>query len=290
MSITIDDIKAMDASKAKEVFNGLYEKSPWVAEAMSTRISQCGDTLTSFASEMKSIVDNASYELKLELIRNHPDLAAKASVAKSMTEESQEEQARAGLNTLTVEEMKQFTDYNEEYKSKFEFPFILAVRNATKHTILNAFKSRLNNNKSIEFEECLSQIHKIAWMRLLTKVQFKPVGFLTCHVLDTACGCPAAGMRITLSRVDGNNRKLIKEFITNDDGRTGRALDGLDFTPGTYEWIFYCGPYFASKGLYTTGTPFLDEVPIRFGIDNPEDHYHVPLLVSPWSFSTYRGS
>ena len=115
MSITIDDIKAMGASKAKEVLNGLYEKSPWVAEAMSTRISQCGDTLTSFASEMRSIVDNASYELKLELIRNHPDLAAKASVAKSMTEESQEEQARAGLNTLTVEEMKQFTDYNEEY-------------------------------------------------------------------------------------------------------------------------------------------------------------------------------
>jgi hydroxyisourate hydrolase len=117
------------------------------------------------------------------------------------------------------------------------------------------------------------------------------VGFLTCHVLDTARGCPAAGMRITLSRraADGSSC-VIKSFVTNEDGRTGRALDGLDFAPGLYEWTFHCGPYFAKSGLYTSGTPFLDEVPIRFGIDNPEDHYHVPLLVSPWSYSTYRGS
>jgi len=136
-----------------------------------------------------------------------------------------------------------------------------------------------------------SQIHKIANMRLLAAVEWKPVGFLTCHVLDTARGCPAAGMRITLSRraADGSS-SIIKSFVTNEDGRTGRALDGLDFSPGSYEWTFHCGPYFAKAGLYTSGTPFLDEVPIRFGIDNPEDHYHVPLLVSPWSFSTYRGS
>ena len=102
-------------------------------------------------------------------------------------------------------------------------------------------------------------------------------------------------MRIQLHRLSPPESKvgLIGEFVTNDDGRLegGPALQGgLDFTVGTYEWVFYVGDYFASKGTYTSGTPFLDIIPLRFGIDNPDDHYHVPLLVSPWSFSTYRGS
>ena len=86
---------------------------------------------------------------------------------------------------------------------------------------------------------------------------------------------------------------LIKEFVTNDDGRLegGPALvGGSEFMVGVYEFTFYTADYFASMGTVTSGTPFLDVVPIRFGIDNPDDHYHVPLLVSPWSFSTYRGS
>jgi hydroxyisourate hydrolase len=104
----------------------------------------------------------------------------------------------------------------------------------------------------------------------------------------------AANMRITLTRLSPKDAKagLIATFITNNDGRLegGPALKGANFTVGTYEWVFYTGDYFASKGTLVAGTPFLDEVPIRFGIDNPDDHYHVPLLVSPWSFSTYRGS
>jgi 2-oxo-4-hydroxy-4-carboxy-5-ureidoimidazoline decarboxylase len=79
---------------------------------------------------------------------------------------------------------------------------------------------------------------------------------------------------------------LIKEFVSNDDGR----LDGGPALAGGAEFTFYTAEYFASRGTFTSGTPFLDVIPIRFGIDNPDDHYHVPLLVSPWSFSTYRGS
>ena len=103
-------------------------------------------------------------------------------------------------------------------------------------------------------------------------------------------------MRIHLHRLsppDAPQLGLLAEFVTNDDGRLecGPALKGgIEFTVGTYEWEFYVGDYFASKGTYVSGTPFLDIVPLRFGIDNPDDHYHVPLLVSPWSYSTYRGS
>ena len=104
-------------------------------------------------------------------------------------------------------------------------------------------------------------------------------------------------MRIQLRRIpdpsDETTVPVTLEFVTNNDGRLegGPALSGgNEFTAGMYEFTFYTGDYFASKGTFTSGMPFLDVIPIRFGIDNPDDHYHVPLLVSPWSFSTYRGS
>mmetsp|Transcript_1809 Transcript_1809/g.2172 ORF Transcript_1809/g.2172 Transcript_1809/m.2172 type:complete len:190 (+) Transcript_1809:23-592(+) len=189
--------------------------------------------------------------------------------------------------------MDRFTALNQAYKKKFSFVFILAVRNATKQTILSSFEARINHSKQREFEECITQIHKIAWMRLLAMFKPAPTGFLTCHVLDTASGKPADGLRITLKKLspETNDAETLGEFVTNDDGRlNGPALKGGDFKVGFYEWTFYVGDYFAKECLPTAGTPFLTEVPLRFGIDNPEDHYHVPLLVSPYSYSTYRGS
>lgn len=103
-------------------------------------------------------------------------------------------------------------------------------------------------------------------------------------------------MRIHLYRINptDNSRIFLNEFITNSDGRlsSGPALKGKDFVAGVYyEWIFFVGDYFAQlPHLKTSGTPFLNEVPIRFGMDDPDEHYHVPLLVSPFGFSTYRGS
>lgn len=112
-------------------------------------------------------------------------------------------------------------------------------------------------------------------------------------MLDTARGCPAAGMAITLCRrnEESGSMEQIAEFVTNSDGRlNGPALKGPDFIVGTYEWVFSVGDYFASNAVPTSGTQFLGDVPLRFGIDDPEAHYHVPLLCSPWSYSTYRGS
>lgn len=112
-------------------------------------------------------------------------------------------------------------------------------------------------------------------------------GFLTTHVLDTASGLPAAGMTLDLYRFDGDARNHVVTMVTNDDGRTdGPLLPVADFAVGRYEIVFQAGDYFGRDDL----PPFLDEIPIRFGINEPMSHYHVPLLVSPFSFSTYRGS
>ncbi|MEO0636016.1 MAG: hydroxyisourate hydrolase [Pseudomonadota bacterium] len=117
-------------------------------------------------------------------------------------------------------------------------------------------------------------------------------GFLTTHVLDTARGCPAAGIEIALYRVSGNSHRKIATATTNEDGRTDSPILPKDkFKAGQYELIFFAGDYLRSNGLVDgVDLLFLDQVPIRFGIDDAEAHYHVPLLLSPYGYSTYRGS
>ena len=116
-------------------------------------------------------------------------------------------------------------------------------------------------------------------------------GFLTTHVLDTSTGVPAKGLRIELYRIEGNARTHLVELITNDDGRTDiPILPADDFDTGVYELIFHAGDYLDSVGSTKASPRFLDEIPIRFGINDPTSHYHVPLLLSPFGYSTYRGS
>lgn len=115
-------------------------------------------------------------------------------------------------------------------------------------------------------------------------------GFLTTHILDTANGKPAANVRICLSRIDGETRTHLTTTITNNDGRTDTPLlPKGELAIGQYELVFAIGDYFRDLGQ-STDIPFIDEVPIRFGIANANEHYHVPLLASPYSYSTYRGS
>lgn len=116
-------------------------------------------------------------------------------------------------------------------------------------------------------------------------------GWLSTHVLDTARGMPAAGVRITLYRVTGNSHKKIAEAVTNADGRTDAPmLQGHGFAAGVYELIFAAGDYLRGSGQATGEVLFLDQIPIRFGVTDAAAHYHVPLLISPFAYSTYRGS
>lgn len=115
-------------------------------------------------------------------------------------------------------------------------------------------------------------------------------GYLTTHVLDLATGGPAEGMKIELFRIEGETRSLLKTMVTNDDGRTDRQiLPSDEFRTGEYELVFHAGDYLDSTGLRGEEPRFLDRIPLRFGM-SAQSHYHVPLLLSPFGYSTYRGS
>jgi 5-hydroxyisourate hydrolase len=115
------------------------------------------------------------------------------------------------------------------------------------------------------------------------------MGRITTHVLDTAAGRPAAGLKVILSRLDGTPA-VLAEAVTNADGRCDKPLlEGAAFAPGRYEIVFHVGEYFRRSGAALPEPAFLDLVPVRFGVSE-DTHYHVPLLVSPFAYSTYRGS
>ena len=117
------------------------------------------------------------------------------------------------------------------------------------------------------------------------------MGHLSTHVLDTAHGCPAAGMAVTLQRLDGAAATTLRSFKLNADGRADAPLlDAAAMAVGRYRLLFDVAPYFRARGVVLPEPPFIETVQLDFGISDAAGHYHVPLLVSPWAYSTYRGS
>jgi 5-hydroxyisourate hydrolase len=125
-----------------------------------------------------------------------------------------------------------------------------------------------------------------------TEPESKPMGHLSTHVLDTMNGCPAAGMAVKLQRIEAEGVQTLREFTLNADGRSedGALLDPSAMAAGRYRLVFSVAPYFRARGVQLPQPPFLDDVQIDFGIADAAGRYHVPLLVSPWAYSTYRGS
>ncbi|MGV6815934.1 MAG: 2-oxo-4-hydroxy-4-carboxy-5-ureidoimidazoline decarboxylase [Thiotrichales bacterium] len=150
-----------------ERFGGIYEHSPWVAAAVyQAGIDSSFDEIDTLASTMRSVVDAAEKDKLSELIRAHPDLAGKAALKGELTEESSSEQASAGLDQCSAEELQRFTELNDAYKARFGFPFIMAVRFSDRYAILDAFEERLANTPEREFARAIQEIHKIALFRL----------------------------------------------------------------------------------------------------------------------------
>lgn len=157
----------LDRTQFVALYGRVYEHSPWIAEtAWDRRLSPACATVEGLHGVLSRIVDAASREKKLALLCAHPDLAGRLAVRGELTAESTSEQASAGLDKCTPEEFQRFTAFNETYKRKFPFPFIMAVKGRSRGEILEAFERRIRNSEDAEFQTALSEVHKIALLRL----------------------------------------------------------------------------------------------------------------------------
>ncbi len=293
-TFSLERLNAASESDFTAALADIYEHSPWVAKVASARRPFA--TIAALHEAMMAAVNSAPADVRLALIEAHPDLAGKAARAGALTVDSTNEQASVGLDRLTEAEFARFHRLNDAYQSKFGIPFIVCVRRHSKDSILRQFERRLTHGGADELATALSEIFRIAALRLDTRVtapqRLKVSGRLSTHVLDVQGGAPASGVTIELWELSeaGEDRLLVRTG-TNRDGRTDKPLIAERPVPiGTYELRFAVAGYFARCGVTLSDPPFLDVVPIRFSIAEPEGHYHVPLVMSPWSYATYRGS
>jgi 2-oxo-4-hydroxy-4-carboxy-5-ureidoimidazoline decarboxylase len=291
---TLADLNACSKDDFVAALSNIFEYSPWIAEQAASARPFAG--VKALFAAMKAAVDRGAPELRLALIKAHPDLANKTQRAAGLTAESNDEQNSVGLDRLSDAEYEAFERVNNAYRTKFGFPYIVSVRRHTKDSILRDFERRLPNDAKTETQKSIEEICRIAALRLDLLVvgddRLQVHGRLSTHVLDTHSGRPAAGIAVELVELSelGSSR-VVTRTITNADGRTDKPLIGGRPVPiGRYELTFSVGKYFAERQVPMSDPPFLDKIPLRFSVSDPEGHLHVPLLVTPWSYATYRGS
>ncbi len=292
--VSLDRLNSGTRAQFVAALADIFEHSPWVVDAV------VGDrpfaTLAELYESLKTALLRARKDRQLAVIKAHPDLAGKAARAGALTSDSAAEQASAGLDRLSEDEYATFHRSNEAYKKKFGFPFIICVRRHTKDSILRQLDRRRDSDIESERATAVQEILRIVALRLDQRVRapdrLAVHGRLSTHVLDNLSGRPGKGIAIELLEVSkAGEPRTIRRAVTNEDGRTDEPLiAGRPVPIGHYELRFAIGDYYAEAKAARADPPFLDVVPIRFAMAEPEGHYHVPLLCTPWGYTTYRGS
>jgi 2-oxo-4-hydroxy-4-carboxy-5-ureidoimidazoline decarboxylase len=290
--VSLDALNAAAPSAFEDMAGQIFERASWVARAVAAERPFA--TVEALHRAMFAVVMNAPEETRLAFIHNHPELAAGAAREGSMTEDSVSEQGSVGLDRLSSAELERLSSLNRAYRNRFGMPFLICVRHYTRSFILAEFERRLSRSLEEEVATALEQVCAMTRLRIASDVEGpgrpKVDGRLSTHVLDTVAGQPAAGVRVELRDVsDGGTGVLIKATQTNADGRTEEPLIAdQPLRIGRYELAFHLGSYFGECTPAGATPPFLDIVPVRFTIAEPEAHYHVPLIATPWSYAIYR--
>ncbi len=284
---TLDALNAAPLDVFVAALDGVFEHAPWVAAKAAA--GRPFPTVAALHDALMAQVRTASAETLVAFLCGHPELSPKVLADPGLTAASRDEQGGLGLDSLG-DDLRRFEDCNAEYRAKFGFPFIVCVRRLTPPFVQRAMGRRLASTPETERETAIAEIGYISRLRLKDRVEGpgmpKTDGHLSTHVLDTARGCPAAGVRIELFREGAQ----IAEGRTNRDGRTEAPLiEGEPLRIGRYELRFHVADYFANWPA-AADPPWYDIIPIRFAIAEPEGHYHTPLLLGAWTYTTYRGS
>lgn len=281
-SIDLATLNAADPASFAAALHGIFEHAPWVAEG-AARLRPFA-SVAALHDAMMDVVEQSGAAATVAFLNLHPELAADKAVG-GLTPESQAEQA--GLGMAGTAGAADLAGLNRAYRKRFGFPFIVCVARHTAADVLRVLVRRRAGTPEAERTAALAEVRHITRLRLAQRVSGpglpKTAGSLSVHVLDMAAGCPGADMAVTLLQ----EGREIASGTTNADGRVGTGLlpDG-PLRQGRYELRFDAGPYFAARGEAS----LYDVIPIRFVIAESELHYHIPLLVAPYGYSTYRGS
>lgn len=287
MMPSLDDLNAMPETAFVAALDGVFEHAPWVAGAVASRRPFA--TVTALHDAMMDVVRAIDEAACIAFLRGHPALSPSALADPSLTAASRAEQRGLGLDSLGGD-LAMFQALSADYQARFGIPFIACVRRLTPPFVLRALQRRLDSDAAAERGAALTEIGHITRLRLVARVHGPGMprtgGHLSTHVLDTARGRPGAGIRVELFR----EGVLIRDGVTNAQGRTDEALiEGEPLRIGRYELRFHVADYFAGWPTMAD-PPWYDTIPVRFAIAEPEGHYHMPLLLGAWSYTTYRGS
>ncbi|MER2263908.1 2-oxo-4-hydroxy-4-carboxy-5-ureidoimidazoline decarboxylase [Methylobacterium oxalidis] len=294
MSLDLASLNAATPADFVAALGAVFEHASWVAEAAAGR--RPFFRVTDLFAAMRQAVEAAPADRRLALLTNHPELAGRAARAGAVAPDSLAEQAAAGLDRLSEAEYARFEALNAAYRDRFGFPFILCVKRHGRASLLRTFAARLESTPEAERRAAEAEVLRIAAVRLDALVTgegpLQTTGRLSTHVLDTVTGRPAAGVAVELAEiVSESEATIVARARTNAEGRTDAPLIGGRPVPiAAYALRFGLGDYHRAAGLALPEPPFLDVVTLRFGVAEPEGHYHVPLVASPWSYQTYRGS
>jgi 2-oxo-4-hydroxy-4-carboxy-5-ureidoimidazoline decarboxylase len=284
---TLDQLNTMSPDAFVAALDGVFEHASWVAETAAAQRPFA--TVSALHDALMAVVHAAPADACTGFLRGHPPLSPKALADPSLTASSRTEQGGLGMTSLG-EQLHRFETASAAYESRFGFPFIVCVRRQTPPFVLRGLERRLANAPDQERAAALAEIGYITRLRLVDRLTGpgmpQTTGHLSAHVLDTARGKAAEGIRIELL-CEG---VLIKEAVTNHDGRTEAPLlaDG-PLRIGRYELRFHVEDHY-KDWPNVTDPPWHDVIPIRFGVAEPEGHYHIPLLLGSWTYTTYRGS
>lgn len=278
---SLDSLNALSPTDFAATLDGVFEHAPWVAER--TAPSRPFLTVAALHDALMATVEQASPEQRLAFLNAHPELAADR-LPPDLTDASLAEQR--GLAMAAAPAAADLPALNRAYRDRFGFPFIVCVARHTPENILRTLHARLARDPASEPNAALAEVAHITRLRLAARVAGPgaPVmtGHLSTHVLDTSAGRPAAGLAVTLL-VEG---RPLATHTTDLDGRTPPLLPAGPLRQGHHTLVFAAAAYFSGRDQPS----FYTEIPVPFVIADSEGRYHVPLLLAPFGYSTYRGS
>lgn len=286
--LSLAAVNALSLSDFMDHFHGVFEHSPWIVEAIAPLRPFA--TRGALLAAMARVVAEAKEDAQHALLAAHPVLGGAAARDGRLTAESRSEQASHGLNRMEEEEAQAFMALNAAYQERFGFPFIIAVRGQRDRTaILAALRRRLTAEPAAERQVALAEVVKIAGFRLAALVEARPLS-LSLHVLDTARGTPGIGLGFTVHAVMNGSPGPAQVAAETDAGGRWACDPARPLPPGLYEVCFRAGAYqnrFAPERA--PDEEFYEDITIRFRMREEGGHYHIPLILSPFGYSTYRG-